>query len=127
MEGFREGLTAEQAGRVLGVTAARVRQLMRDGKLEAWEGDDGRYLFDQEQVRQLSRDRNAGRVRVARGSGLPETAADLEAVLTRVLDAAMPRAVEAATADLRRDLERERAARVKAEREAAKWRARAGG
>lgn len=121
----REGLTAEQAGKVLGVTGSRVRQLVRAGKLDGWDGDDKRTWVDSEQVRALARERRAGRARTSSGSGASAVPTDLESILVRVLDQVLPRALESATADLRRELDAERDARVKAEREAARWRAKA--
>lgn len=113
-------LTAAEAGRLLGVGAPRIRQMLRRGEIIATTNDAGQYMFDADEMRELARDRNAGRVRVARGSGRPVTSEDER--VARLIAEALPRAIEAALADMRAELAAEKAARRKAERELARLR-----
>jgi hypothetical protein len=88
--------------------------MVDEGELSATR--DGRALIlDAEEVRKLAKARRDGDVRRAVGAGGVAVPADFESVLTRVLDATLPRAVEAATEHLRAELAQERRLRRKAE------------
>jgi hypothetical protein len=120
-----DGLTAAEAGKILGVSGQRVRQMLHSGEIEGRAHADGQYRFDPETIKKLATDRNSGRVRTNRGSGKVSglTVADLEAVVTRALRDLLPEAIDASIAGLRSDLQKERAARLKVERELAKLQA----
>lgn len=59
-------LSPRDAGRLLGVTTARVQQLAREGKLPEIRDSAGRRLFRQEDVERLKREQERARQRNAR-------------------------------------------------------------
>jgi excisionase family DNA binding protein len=126
--------SAAEAGRVLGVSERRVRQLVDDGRLPAIRDDDGRLRLPQEAVHtERARRRRAEGTRTPHRRGPARTPpppsgdpVDVEALVERIFAAALPRAIEAATAthrtveaQLTDALAAERAARADAEARAA--------
>jgi excisionase family DNA binding protein len=129
--------TAGEAAQLLGVSERRVRQLVDEGRLPADRDDEGRLRLPQRAVhaeRARRRKEQARKEMRKEASSPPPTAStpppaasvDVEALVERIFAAALPRAIEAATAthrtveaQLTEALAAERAARADAEARAA--------
>jgi excisionase family DNA binding protein len=130
--------TAAQAAQLLGVSERRVRQLVDEGRLPADRDDEGRLRLPQRPVHaERTRRRKAEQARKetrkepsspppTTSTPPPAASVDVEALVERIFAAALPRAIEAATAthrtveaQLSEALAAERAARADAEARAA--------
>ena len=64
-----DSISTGQAKKMLNCTNQTVRNLIRDGSIEAVQGDDGRFLVDPESVEAYKRDRDQNPLDAKSGSG----------------------------------------------------------